>query len=475
MRLGTISENTASSRTRRAISWAYWAPKSTTSTAWSCSGRRGSGTFSADGAFKPSIVDGAGRNLLDDRHAAGCSSSSRSPSCSIVRRGVVVLIAVIALGVGAGVGRPSSAALAGHGADAGRRPTAAPASPPTDNDFIPQDVDLSRLRQRQPATRLRERGPQRLAAVPDLRGSWSSASSSSAGGSSRSVRARDRSHLRSADAVDADEFRRAGHELIDWIADHLEGIERLPRGARRRSPATCAPGSPRTRRPSAEPLAAVLADLDDVVVPGDRRTGSTRASSPTSPSNTTYPSILGELLSAGLGVQGMSWVTSPACTELETLRARLDGRAARPARALPQRRRQRVGRASSRARRARPRSWRSSPRGGGRPGAPSTATATPHGSSPTPPRRPTRASRRACASPASAPTRMRIVAHDERVRHAIRTRSRRRSPPTARPGWCRSSCAPPAARRRRWRSTRRPSIAADLRRPPASGCTSTRR
>ena len=37
------------------------------------------------------------------------------------------------------------------------------------------------------------------------------------------------------------------------------------------------------------------------------------------PANTTYPSILGELLSAGLGVQGMSWVTSPACTELETL------------------------------------------------------------------------------------------------------------------------------------------------------------
>ncbi len=37
------------------------------------------------------------------------------------------------------------------------------------------------------------------------------------------------------------------------------------------------------------------------------------------PANTSFPSILGELLSAGLGVQGMSWVTSPACTELETL------------------------------------------------------------------------------------------------------------------------------------------------------------
>jgi aromatic-L-amino-acid decarboxylase len=37
------------------------------------------------------------------------------------------------------------------------------------------------------------------------------------------------------------------------------------------------------------------------------------------PANTTHSSILGELLSAGLGVQGMSWVTSPACTEIETL------------------------------------------------------------------------------------------------------------------------------------------------------------
>ena len=35
------------------------------------------------------------------------------------------------------------------------------------------------------------------------------------------------------------------------------------------------------------------------------------------PANSSYPSILGELLSAGLGVNGMSWVTSPACTELE--------------------------------------------------------------------------------------------------------------------------------------------------------------
>ncbi len=36
------------------------------------------------------------------------------------------------------------------------------------------------------------------------------------------------------------------------------------------------------------------------------------------PANTSFPSILGEMLSAGLGVQGMLWLTSPACTELET-------------------------------------------------------------------------------------------------------------------------------------------------------------
>ncbi len=61
-----------------------------------------------------------------------------------------------------------------------------------------------------------------------------------------------------------------------------------------------------------------MADLDEVIVPGI-----VHWQHPSFfayfPSNTTYPSILGELLAAGLGVQGMSWVTSPACTELETL------------------------------------------------------------------------------------------------------------------------------------------------------------
>ena len=61
-----------------------------------------------------------------------------------------------------------------------------------------------------------------------------------------------------------------------------------------------------------------MADLDEVIVPGI-----VHWQHPSFfayfPSNSTYPSILGELLAAGLGVQGMSWVTSPTCTELETL------------------------------------------------------------------------------------------------------------------------------------------------------------
>jgi aromatic-L-amino-acid decarboxylase len=117
--------------------------------------------------------------------------------------------------------------------------------------------------------------------------------------------------------VDSAEFRARGHELIDWIADHVEGLERLPVAP------DVQPGDVRARLAagppaSPEPWEDVRRDLDEVIVPGivNWQHPSFFAYFP---SNTSYPSILGELLSAGLGVQGMSWVTSPACTELETL------------------------------------------------------------------------------------------------------------------------------------------------------------
>ena len=114
-----------------------------------------------------------------------------------------------------------------------------------------------------------------------------------------------------------DEFREHGHQLIDWIAEYLEGVEQYPVSS------AVKPGDVRAMLPehpptSPEPFTDVLADLDRVVMPG-----LTHWQHPSFfayfPGNSSYASILGELASAGLGVQGMSWVTSPACTEVETL------------------------------------------------------------------------------------------------------------------------------------------------------------
>jgi aromatic-L-amino-acid decarboxylase len=116
--------------------------------------------------------------------------------------------------------------------------------------------------------------------------------------------------------LSSDEFRRHGYAVIDWIAEYLDGIEKLPVQSQ------VAPGEVRARLPRqppahGEPFDQMLADVDDVIVPG-----LTHWQHPSFfayfPANNSGPSILGELLSAGLGVQGMLWATSPACTELET-------------------------------------------------------------------------------------------------------------------------------------------------------------
>ena len=112
------------------------------------------------------------------------------------------------------------------------------------------------------------------------------------------------------------EFRRHGRAVVDWIADYMERVETFPVVSRSR------PGEIRSLLPAGppaegEPFEAILADVERVVLPGI-----THWQSPNFfaffPANASGPAILGELLSAGLGVQGMLWATSPACTELET-------------------------------------------------------------------------------------------------------------------------------------------------------------
>jgi aromatic-L-amino-acid decarboxylase len=112
------------------------------------------------------------------------------------------------------------------------------------------------------------------------------------------------------------EFRQHGRQVVDWIADYYERIESLPVAAQ------VEPGEIGSQLPAhppehGEPFEAVLADLDRVIVPG-----LTHWQHPSFfglfPANTSGPGILGDLLSSGLGVVGMLWATSPACTELET-------------------------------------------------------------------------------------------------------------------------------------------------------------
>ena len=114
-----------------------------------------------------------------------------------------------------------------------------------------------------------------------------------------------------------EEFRHWGHEVVDWIAAYQQRVEALPV----QSPA--GPGQIRASLPERPPLrgegfAGILADVDRLVLPGIMHWQSPNFFG-YFPANNSGPSILGELLCAGLGVQGMLWATSPACTELETL------------------------------------------------------------------------------------------------------------------------------------------------------------
>lgn len=112
-----------------------------------------------------------------------------------------------------------------------------------------------------------------------------------------------------------DEFRRRGHQLIDWIADYREGV------ASRAVMAQTAPGGIRASLPASppqrpEPFDRLLADLDSLIVPGLSH-WQHPAFFGYFPSNGTLASILGDFASTGLGVLGLAWQSSPALTELE--------------------------------------------------------------------------------------------------------------------------------------------------------------
>jgi aromatic-L-amino-acid decarboxylase len=113
-----------------------------------------------------------------------------------------------------------------------------------------------------------------------------------------------------------DEFRKHGHAVVDWIADYYARIESYP-VLSRAEPGQIRASLPATPPPKGESFDTILTDVEKLILPGI-----THWQSPNFfaffPANASGPAILGDLLSSGLGVQGMLWATSPACTELET-------------------------------------------------------------------------------------------------------------------------------------------------------------
>ena len=116
--------------------------------------------------------------------------------------------------------------------------------------------------------------------------------------------------------MNPNDFRRNAHTFVDWMADYYEGVEAYPV----RSPV--APGDIAARLPTsppldAEPIDRIFADFKTHLLPGI-----THWQHPSFfayfPANASPPSVLAEMLTASLGVQGMIWQTSPAATELET-------------------------------------------------------------------------------------------------------------------------------------------------------------
>ena len=115
--------------------------------------------------------------------------------------------------------------------------------------------------------------------------------------------------------MDIKEFRKYAHELSDWMADYLENIESRP------VKSLVKPGDIFNKIPDSPPnqneeMESIIKDVNEIILPGI-----THWQSPNFfayfPANSSYPSVLAEMMTAAMGAQGMVWETSPAAAELE--------------------------------------------------------------------------------------------------------------------------------------------------------------
>ena len=126
-----------------------------------------------------------------------------------------------------------------------------------------------------------------------------------------------RSNLGQSGNTSPEKFRRQLHELVDWIADFREHIDEL-RVAPNDEPGAVRKQLPDRAPEQGEPFEQILADVDRIIVPG-----MVQWSHPMFLGyfgwTTTGPGILGEVLSAPLNVNAMTWRTCPAASELEAV------------------------------------------------------------------------------------------------------------------------------------------------------------
>lgn len=117
--------------------------------------------------------------------------------------------------------------------------------------------------------------------------------------------------------MDTEEFRRLGHELIDWIADYREKATRGDFPVLRNvTPGTVKRALPALPPAEPERFDAVLSDLNNVIIPNCTQWLDPRFFA-YFPSNSSLSAVLGDYVSTGLGQLGLNWQASPALTEVE--------------------------------------------------------------------------------------------------------------------------------------------------------------
>ncbi|MBL4650573.1 MAG: aminotransferase class V-fold PLP-dependent enzyme, partial [Aureispira sp.] len=111
------------------------------------------------------------------------------------------------------------------------------------------------------------------------------------------------------------EFRKYAHQMVDWMADYFENIEEYPVKAQVQ-PKEIYNQLPEQAPLKGEEMSVIFKDFQDIILPGITHWQHPKFFA-YFPANTSFPSILGEMLTATLGAQCMIWDTSPAAAELE--------------------------------------------------------------------------------------------------------------------------------------------------------------